>query len=180
MNTIESRPSAPVNIVLAGFMGTGKSTVGRLVARVLGWAFVDTDEVITERAGYSIVEIFAQDGEAAFRQLEAVVCQELAQQPKHVIATGGGALINLDTRRAFEASGLVIGLRCDLDQIIQRVGHDPGRPLFSAERDRLVRLLDERADLYNSLPHQIDTTHAAPEHITQEIVRLWQHTQSDT
>ncbi|MBN1201604.1 MAG: shikimate kinase [Anaerolineae bacterium] len=161
------------NIVLTGFMGTGKSTVGRLVADRLGLAFVDTDAIIEARDGRTIADIFAQDGEAAFRQLEADVCLQTASQRGQVIATGGGALLNPVVRETFEASGLVICLKCGLDEAIRRVGDDPARPLFATERDRLARLLAARADLYDSLPHQIDTTHHSPPEIVEEVLRLW-------
>jgi shikimate kinase len=161
------------NIALAGFMGTGKSTVGRRVAARLGWPFVDADAVIETRTGRSIPAIFADEGEAAFRRLEAQVCRELATQPGHVIATGGGALLDPDTRAAFEAHSLLVCLRCDLDTIIQRVGDDPDRPLFAADRPQLARLLAARAPVYDSLPHQFDTTHRTPQQVAEEIVTLW-------
>ena len=161
------------NIALAGFMGTGKSTVGRLVAARLDWPFVDVDDVIEARAGCSIAAIFATEGEATFRQLEAEVCRELAARPQHVIATGGGALLDPTTRAAFEAHSLLVCLRADLDTIMQRVGNDPGRPLFAANQTQLARLLAARAPVYDSLPHQIDTTHRTPQQVAEEIVALW-------
>lgn len=162
------------NIVLAGFMGTGKSTAGRLAAARLGWSFVDTDSVIEACAGRSIAQIFADDGELAFRQLEAEVCQEAARGSNLVIATGGGALLNPAVYEAFAASSLLVCLRCDLDEILRRVGNDPTRPLFSADRERLGRLYAGRRAHYDRLPHQIDTTRHAPAQTAEEIIRLWQ------
>jgi shikimate kinase len=159
------------NIALAGFMGTGKSTVGKLAAKRLGMAFVDTDEVIVARAGRPIAEIFAQDGEQAFRKLEADVCLEIGSGSGQVIALGGGALLNPQVREAFVARNLVICLTCALDEIVRRVGDDPSRPLFVA--DRVAALFASRADHYNSLPHCIDTTHLGPQQVVEEIVRLW-------
>ena len=161
------------NIVLAGFMGTGKSAVGQIAAERLGLTFVDTDDLIEARVGRSIAEVFENDGEPAFRQLEADVCRHVASQNGHVIATGGGALLNPETRAAFERGGLVICLSADLDAIIARVGVDPSRPLFAAGRERLARLLEQRSALYDSLPHQIDTTHLSPEQVAEEVIRLW-------
>ncbi len=167
------------NITLAGFMGTGKSTVGRLVAERLGWRFVDTDTVIAARSGRTIAQIFAQDGETAFRQLEAEVCPEMTALSHQVIAVGGGALLNPTIRECVEAHSLLIALACDLDEIIRRVGDDPARPLFVSDRDRLARLLDARADHYATLPYHIDTTHLTPEQTAEEVFRLWQHCQQN-
>jgi shikimate kinase len=162
------------NITLAGFMGTGKSTVGRLVAERLGWRFVDTDEVIEARSGRTIAEIFAQDGESAFRKFEAEVCPEMAALCHQVIAVGGGALLNPVIRECVQAHSLLIALTCDLDEIIRRVGDAPARPLFAPDREHLARLLETRAEHYASLPHHIDTTHLTPEQTAEEVFRLWQ------
>jgi shikimate kinase len=161
------------NIVLAGFMGTGKTTVGRLTAAQLGWHFVDTDAVIENRYGRTITQIFEQDGEAAFRQLEAAICPEMAALCHQVIAVGGGALLNPSIRAYIEARSLLICLTCDLDEIMRRVGDDPSRPLFAPDREALARLLASRAGHYASLPHQIDTTHWTPEQTAEEVIRLW-------
>jgi shikimate kinase len=160
------------NIVLAGFMGTGKSTAGKLAAKRLGMAFVDTDDVIVARAGRPISEIFAQDGEPAFRKLEADVCLEVEGGSGQVIALGGGALLNTQVRETFVACNLVICLTCDLETIVQRVGDDPSRPLFVA--DRVAALLASRAAHYAGLPHHIDTTHLSIKQTVEEVIRLWQ------
>jgi shikimate kinase len=161
------------NIVLAGFMGTGKSTIGRLVADKLNMTFVETDAQIEALAGLTIPEIFAQHGEPLFRQMEASICQQAAAGQNQVISTGGGALLNPKTREIFISSGLVICLKCDLDEIIRRVGSAPDRPLFVPDRERLERLFAPRADLYNSLPYQIDTTQREPAEIVEEVLYLW-------
>ncbi|MEW6580107.1 MAG: shikimate kinase [Chloroflexota bacterium] len=166
------------NLVLAGFMGTGKSMVGRLVAERLGLAFVDTDAEIERRAGRSIAQIFAQDGEAAFRRLEAQVCQEVAAGRGQVIAVGGGALLDDSTRQAFERTGLIVCLTCSLDEILRRVGDDPARPLFSTDRERLTALYAARAAHYAALPHTVDTTARTPAAVAGEVIRLWTQHQS--
>lgn len=160
--------------MLTGFMGTGKSTVGQIVAARMGWPFVDTDAWIERDAGQPIAEIFAQHGEAAFRQMERDACARAAQLERHVIATGGGALLDAETRAAFLARGLVICLRADLDTILKRLGAGADRPLFSGDRERLGDLLAARAPLYDALPHQVETTGRSPEAVAEEIVRLWQ------
>ncbi|MEB2287216.1 MAG: shikimate kinase [Anaerolineae bacterium] len=168
----------PHNLVLAGFMGTGKSTVGRLVAGRLGLAFVDTDAAIERRAGRSIAQIFAQDGETAFRRIEAEVCREIAAGRDQVIAVGGGALLDDSARRAFAQSSLIVCLTASLDEILRRVGDDPARPLFSADRERLAALCAARAAHYASLPHAVDTTTRTPAEIAEEVMRLWNQPRS--
>ncbi len=163
----------PCNLVLAGFMGTGKSTVGRIVAGRLGLAFVDTDAEIERRARRPIAQIFAQDGEAAFRQMEAEVCQAVAAGRDQVIAVGGGALLDESTRRAFAQTSLIVCLTCSLDKILRRVGDDPARPLFSADREQLAALYAARAAHYASLSAQLDTTALTPAQAAEEVIRLW-------
>lgn len=162
------------SIALAGFMGAGKSTVGQIVAERLGWPFVDTDALIEARAGRPIAAIFAEQGEAAFRVLEATVCQEAAGLAGHVIALGGGALLDAATRAVYETQTLLIALHCDLATIIARLGDDPARPLFAGDRARLAALYTARAAHYASLPHPILTTNRTPAQVAEEVIRLWQ------
>jgi shikimate kinase len=163
----------PLNIVLAGFMGTGKSTVGRIVAERLQMHFIDTDAEIEARAGRSIASIFEEGGETSFRGIEQMVCLDAAAGRDQVIATGGGALLNERTRAALEATSLIVCLRAELYDIILRVGDDPTRPLFSGESRSLRRLYRKRLPLYNSLPHQINTTEKTPEEVAEEVIELW-------
>ncbi|HEC23140.1 MAG TPA: shikimate kinase [Chloroflexi bacterium] len=161
------------NIVLAGFMGVGKTTVGRIVAERLGMTFVETDALIEAADGRTIPQIFAQSGEAAFRELEATICRRVAEGSGQVIALGGGAILNEETRRLLAEGGLLICLTCDLEEIIRRVGGDgSGRPLFR-DREAVARLLAGRLPVYNSLPVQMDTTGLTPEQVAEEIVNLW-------
>jgi 3-dehydroquinate synthase len=149
------------NIVLTGFMGTGKTAVGREVAARLGRPFVDLDDLIVQRTGKSIPEIFVQDGEPAFRSLEAAVCAEMAAPAGLVIATGGGAVVNPTNREALAAGGTVICLEADPDTILQRVGQGDDRPMLAGP-DRVARireLLAARAEVYAALPHHLDRTH---------------------
>jgi shikimate kinase len=152
---------SPPNIILTGFMGTGKTAVGREVAVRTGRPFVDLDDLIEQRAGKSIPEIFAQDGEPAFRALEAAVCGEMAAPTGLVIATGGGAVVNPANREALAAGGTVICLEADLETILQRVGRGDDRPMLAGP-DRVARireLLAARAEAYAALPHHLDRAH---------------------
>ncbi|HMM27680.1 MAG TPA: shikimate kinase [Aggregatilineaceae bacterium] len=169
--------SAPRNIVLAGFMGAGKTTVGQIVATRLGWPFVDTDDWVERAAGQPVAAIFAQQGEATFRQMERDACARAAALERHVIATGGGALLDPATRAAFLAGGLVIGLRAALDTILRRLDGGVHRPLFNGNRAQLGALYAARAPVYAALPHQVETDGHTPGAIAEEVIRLWnQHT----
>lgn len=161
------------NIVITGFMGTGKSTVGQLVAARLGREFVDMDSLIEQREGRPISRIFAESGEAYFRQLEADLCRELSARAGLVIATGGGALVNPANLRQMEAGGLVVCLDCQPAELWRRIGHSEDRPML-AERDegrfaRLAALLEQRAPAYARIPHHVDVTHLSPDEAAEKI-----------
>ena len=165
--------SAAPNIVITGFMGTGKSTVAPLVADRMGRPFVDTDDVIIERAGMNIPAIFEQRGEVTFRRLEAEVCVDLAARAGLVIATGGGALLNADTLAAMSATGMVICLTAGVESIEQRLtaGERAGRPLAEGWRE----LYEQRRLAYDVIPYQVDTSERSPEQVAEEVVKQWQN-----
>jgi len=164
------------NIVITGFMGTGKTSVGRLVAEKLQRSFIDTDEEIVRRTGRTIPDIFAHEGESNFRHIERRMCRFLAAQRGYVIATGGGMLLDESNRAVMLASGLVICLNASPEAIIQRLKDDPTeRPLFKGDW-RL--LLEKRREAYAAIPNQVDTSGKIPDEIAGEIVALWQQTVS--
>ncbi len=162
------------NIVLNGFMGTGKSAVGREVARRLGWQFVDMDDAIVLRVGKPIPRIFAEYGEPAFRAMESDVCADLSVQEDLVIATGGGALVNPDNRRVMMDGGTVVCLTADPDEILRRVGDDDNRPLLNVPdpRARIAELLAARRAAYQAIPWQIDTTGLSVEEVAERVIAL--------
>jgi len=127
------------NIALIGFMGTGKSSVGRMVASHLHFEFVDTDELIEERAGRTIPEIFAQAGEAAFRQIEKQVVTELARAKRTVISSGGGLAAQADNLASLKEHALVVCLWASPEAIWERVRHQSHRPLLN-DPDPLARI----------------------------------------
>jgi shikimate kinase len=131
-------------IVLIGFMGAGKTTVGRLIAQRLGLPFADSDQVIERRAGRTVAELFAADGEVAFRELEKGVVLELLAGPDAVLALGGGAVQDPVTRSAV-AARTAIHLKVGEQQVRARIGSDPRRPLLAGSD--LALLLRQR------LPH---------------------------
>lgn len=159
------------SIVLTGFMGTGKTTVGKLVAERLERPFIDMDVLIVERAGMPIPQVFRTQGETAFRALESQVCRELAAQSGLVIATGGGALVNPDNRSVMLASCVVVCLSAEVDTLQARLEPEiAGRPLLAGDWQGL---LQRRLSAYGEIPHQIDTTGKMPEHVAEEIIALW-------
>ena len=158
------------NIVLTGFMGTGKSTVGRLVAQQLQRPFVDSDDLIIDRAGKSIAQVFVEEGEDCFRSLERIVCRYLAAQDGMVIATGGGALLDADSRNALGKSGLLICLLASPESIRARLAHESGRPLFNGAWEALYQ---QRLATYKTIPHQLTTDGKAAQQVAQEVVSLW-------
>jgi shikimate kinase len=160
------------NLILAGFMATGKTSVGRLVADRLGMAFTDTDQEVEAMAGRDIADIFAVSGEAAFRQLEAILCLRAAIAGGRVIATGGGALLNQNSRMALEGSGLIVCLTARIDEIVRRVGDWAKRPSGGSAAD-LESLFARRSALYDSLPHQVDTTGKQASDVAEEVMGLW-------
>jgi len=164
------------NIVLTGFMGTGKSAVGREVARRLGRPFVDMDEVIVQRAGMSIADIFRQHGEGTFRRYERALCEELGRQEGLVIATGGGALVDPYNRELMAANGYLICLDCEVEELIRRLEGDDSRPMLWDEdpRKRLVELYRARRSAYVEVPYHLDTTSRPLEEIVTEVIGLVQ------
>ncbi len=164
------------NLILTGFMGTGKSTVGAEVARRLGRRFVDMDAEIEARAGKAIPRIFAEDGVPAFRRMEAALCKEKSAQQGLVIATGGGALVDAGNRETLVSTGTVVCLTCTVDGILDRVktGRGSGRPLLDAAdpRAEIERLLEARRDAYARIPWQIDTTRLSIGEAAERVIDL--------
>ena len=160
-----------VPIVLVGFMGAGKSTVGRLVAARLGRSFVDSDDVITERTGRTPRDIFATDGEAVFRRHERDVIVGLVDgdaRAQRVIAIGGGAVQDPRTR-ALLRQALVVHLDVSYDEALARVGGDPDRPVLA--RPDLYELYELRTFCYRELADvAVATDGLAPEVVAEQVV----------
>lgn len=141
------------NIILIGPMGSGKSTIGNLLANRLKRDFFDSDYYIEEKTGVDIPRIFDIEGEEGFRQRETKALEELTQQHNLVLATGGGAVTREENRRLLKQSGFIIFLDTSVDQQMERLQHDKKRPLLQTEnpRERLEKLLQERKPLYLEL-----------------------------
>lgn len=165
------------NIVLTGFMGTGKTTIGQALAVRLGWRYLDTDLEIERRAEMSIPEIFARHGEEHFRNLERQLCRELISRQGTVIATGGGMPLDPENRKLLNSSGVVICLRCSSEEILARVGNNGGRPMLEDKdpAERVDFLLREREASYSSFAYQVNTTDLPVEDAVNRAVEIAQN-----
>ncbi len=162
-----------MKIVLTGFMGTGKSVVGRCLAERLGLSFVDLDNIIEEGAGMAIPEIFASEGESGFRRREREVIASLATRRDCVIATGGGAVLDPENVRNLKTGAVIVCLRADPTIILERIGADAHRPLLQGP-DRLARireLLEQRASAYAQADFSVEMGKFDLEEIVDRIVR---------
>ena len=144
-----------MNIIFVGLPGSGKTTIGRQLARRLGLPFVDSDQVIEERLGCSIREYFAREGEDAFRDVEQAVLDDLSRHHHGVLSTGGGAVLREANRRHLHERGHVIYLRTSPEDVFRRVRHDTGRPLLQVDDPlgRLRSLYEARDALYRETAH---------------------------
>lgn len=138
------------SIFLVGPMGVGKTTIGRQLAKLLGYEFVDSDHEIEAKTGASIAWIFDVEGEAGFRQREHAMIDSLTQRSGIVLATGGGAVINPENREALKQRGVVVYLKADVDELISRTSHDKNRPLLQTDnpKQKLEALINEREPWY--------------------------------
>lgn len=160
-------------VFLVGMMGAGKSTAGRLLAESLGWEYLDTDEEVQRRTGRSIPEIWASEGEPAFRRLEAAVLSDVVgSSPGAVISAGGGAVLDPVNRALMKASGLVVWLRAHPDTLWSRVGGGEGRPLLSeGALPALRRLSEDREPLYRSVADLVlDVDRLSPREAADRVV----------
>lgn len=149
-----------MRIIFVGLPGSGKTTIGRQLARRLGLPFVDSDHVIEQRLGCSIREFFAREGEDCFRDVEQQVLDDLSNQHDGVISTGGGAVLRETNRRHLHERGQVIYLRSTPEDVFRRVRHDSSRPLLQVDDPlkRLRDLYDQRDPLYREAAHFVIET----------------------
>jgi shikimate kinase len=158
------------NIILIGFMGAGKSSVGRLLARRLGRCLVETDDMITAREARSIPEIFAAEGEAYFRAAEEEVLRLLALKRNEVIATGGGLPCRDGRPEALRALGTVVWLSGDFDVLLDRARRGGDRPMLAGKtRDEIRGLYRAREPFYRRADVSVDTTSRTPDQVAAQI-----------
>jgi 3-dehydroquinate synthase len=164
-----------MKIVLTGFMGTGKTSVGRELCRKLGYQFIDTDVLIEEREGMPVSLIFKRKGEDYFRKIEQSVVDEVSQKSNVVIATGGGVIKNKINVENLCRRGIIVWLKADPEIILKRVMTEGGkRPLLEVEEPlkEINKLLTERLPLYKQADASVDTNYITPEETAQEIMEM--------
>ena len=160
------------NIYLCGFMATGKSSVGKRLASLLRYDFLDMDSAIEEESGMSIPQIFSTRGETVFRAMESKMVEKLAARNRYVIATGGGTIVNARNLEILKHSGTVVTLTADIQTILSRVGSGEDRPMLKGDdlRKRIAALMDERAHAYAQADMIIDTSTLTIDEVAQRIV----------
>ena len=160
-------------LFLTGFMGAGKTTVGKQLASHLAIPFIDLDAEIERKAGRTIKEIFAQEGEPHFRQLEHDALHELSQQGDcAVVATGGGLVVAPENRRMMRDSGIIINLQVTYAEVVKRLVGDISRPLFcDRDKEAVQQLMTSRAAAYADADLVVATADKTPQQIAQEIQR---------
>ena len=176
MQTLETPVADGCNLTITGFMGTGKTTVGNILAERLGRQLVDMDGRIEAELGKTIAQVFDDEGEEVFRLAEARLCQALAQESDLVIATGGGTLVSDENRQTLAASGPVVCLTAGIDTVLQRVEDFEDRPLLPGDREEKRRniegLLLSRRDAYGRIPLRVPTDGIAPDAVVERVLDM--------
>ncbi len=162
------------SIVLTGFMGTGKSCVGIVLAKKLSFKFIDTDAMIEKKAGVKISEIFEKQGESSFRDLESEVIRDVSNAEDCVVVTGGGAIIRDENIQNLKKCGIVVCLTATADEIYNRVKDETHRPLLQVPDPvaKIKELLEARKDFYAKADEFIDTSGLTVDEVADKIVSL--------
>lgn len=160
------------SIVLVGLMGSGKSAIGRRLAARIGMDFVDADSEIEEAAGLSINDIFEVHGEAAFRDGERRVIARLLSKPAHILATGGGAFMDPETRKIVKERGISVWMRAEFDVLLRRVSRRDNRPLLKGDNKEEVlrRLIEERYPVYGEADITVQSQDGPHEETVGEVI----------
>ena len=165
------------NIVLVGFMGTGKTSVGQRLARRLGMTYVDTDDIIEQTAGRRITDIFNQHGELYFRELESDAVRKVSRLDNHVISTGGGVVLRAENLEFLKRNGVVFCLMATSEEIWARVKHETHRPLLKAPNPvkKIHEMLKDREAYYALADCMIRTDGVPIERVADKIIEVFRH-----
>ena len=168
--------AADVNLYLVGFMGTGKTTVGRAAAQRLGFTFVDSDHKIERAQGRSIADIFARDGEPAFRAMERAFVEGGHPAARTVVACGGGLVVQPGLPALLAERGVTVCLHASIGTILERTGRQDGRPLLDVPdpAERVRALLAEREPIYRAVGTLVMTDARPLREVVAHVVRIWQ------
>lgn len=162
------------NVYLVGFMGTGKTTVGKILAQKLNKEFVETDEVIEQQEAKKIVDIFSQKGEAYFRELEKKLLEELSREKDLVVSCGGGLICNEDNLNILKRTGIVFNLKASVQEIYERTKKHTSRPLLNVDNplEKIGGLLNKREPYYSQAHYIIDSESGSPIQIAESIIEI--------
>ncbi len=150
-------------------MGSGKSTVGKILAKKLGMKFIDIDEEIEKKENMSIKDIFSKKGENYFRECEKREIEEFTKKKGYIVSTGGGLGANIDNMKKMKNAGIVVWLKVSLDEVLRRCGNDKNRPVLQKPYEELEKLYTERKKVYSMADIHIDTENKSPEEIASKI-----------
>jgi len=161
------------NIVLTGFMGSGKTAVGRELSHLLGWKIIDVDEEIVKAQDTSIGELFRKLGESVFRDLETEMIRKVSRNRNVIISTGGGAVLREENMNILRENGTIVCLWASVDTVFKRTSCNDERPLLQVEnpRQRIEELLECRRPFYEKADMVVDTEEKTPLHIAEEIIK---------
>ncbi|HIB87761.1 TPA: shikimate kinase [Candidatus Poribacteria bacterium] len=168
------------NIVLIGFMGTGKTTVGQQISKELWMPMVDTDTMVEVDNQMIIGEIFDRYGEGYFRNLETAAVRKVSKFKSHVISTGGGVVLRFENLNLLQENGLLFCLRATPEEIFERIKDESRRPLLKDPDppNKIRQLLQARQAHYQHIEHQIETTNLSIEEVTNQIIGIYQSARS--
>ncbi len=162
-----------MNLVIIGFMGTGKSSIGKILAQKLNYEFIDTDQLIETERHQKITQIFLEEGEAFFRSLENKLAGELSGLDQKVIATGGGWVLNPENLQLSRVNGYIISLTAKPEIIYERIKHETHRPLLASEDPlaKIKEIMSQRESLYRNGDLVMDISLGTPEQIAERIIK---------
>lgn len=162
------------NIALVGFMGAGKTVVGKALSRQLGMIFIDSDDAIVEKEHRAISDIFAKDGEPYFRKVEKEVIKEISQRDGLIIACGGGVVLDKENMSNLKRNGLVVYLQATAEVIFERTKSYAHRPLLNVEdpQREIVKILEQRLPFYSQADYAVDTSDLTIEEVVNKILEI--------